>query len=210
MQDIIPNLSIDHVIYGYINKELKILLIERDKEPCINQWSLPGGYIHLNETVATAANRILAELTGLNNLFLHQVEIFSAIDRYPANRVISILYCALVKPELFKLLAGSHAKEVKWVTVQEEMTLPFDHYDMIQRSINWIRQQIWQKPVFVNLLPEKFPLNQMQELYETFLGEPIDNRNFRKKVLQSGLVEKLDEKTQGGKQRPAFLYRLTK
>jgi len=210
MGEIIPNISIDCAIFGFNDGELKVLLIKRDKEPELGKWSLPGGYVYLDENMDSAASRSLRELTGISNLFLSQVGIFGNTNRYPVQRVISVLYCALVKPEQFELIAGSHAKKVKWFPVQGMRSLPFDHNEMVATSLEWLKDEMWRKPIFINLLPEKFPLNSMQDLYQTFLQESIDNRNFRKKVISQGLVERLEEKTKGGKQRPAFLYRLKK
>ncbi len=208
MSERIHNLSVDCAILGYIDNQLKILLIKRDKEPEINKWSLPGSYIYLDEPIDKAAKRVLLELTGIHDIYLSQIGIFSAPDRYPPHRVVSILFCALVKPEIFELLAGSHAKEVSWHDVLTIKTLPFDHKQMLDTALNWLKEALWRKPILINLLPEKFPLNQMLELYQLILQNPIDNRNFRKKVINQGLVEKLNEKSIGGQQRPAFLYKL--
>lgn len=149
----------------------------------------------------------LNELTGIHDVYLSQVGIFDELNRYPSHRVVSILYCALVKPEILELIAGSHAKEVGWFNITNLHPLPFDHNKMIQMSLNWLKEEIWQKPILKNLLPNKFPLNQMQDLYQSILQTSIDNRNLRKKVISQGLVEKLDEKTKGGQQRPAYLYK---
>ncbi len=208
MSDKINNLSVDCVIFGYEDNQLKALLIKRDKEPESNKWSLPGSYVYLDEPIDKAVQRVLFELTGIHDIFLTQVGIFGEVDRYPQHRVVSILYCALVKPEMFELLAGSHAKEVSWLAINSLGKLPFDHNKMLDNALNWLKEELWRKPILINLLPEKFPLNQMQELYQLILQNPIDNRNFRKKVISQGLVEKLNEKSKGGQQRPAFLYKL--
>ncbi len=210
MEEIIPNVSIDVALFGFQNNELQVILIKRDKEPERDKWSLAGGYVYMNENIKDAAKRKLKELTGITNLYLSQVELFGNTNRYPSRRVISVLFCALIKPAQFKLIAGSHAKKVKWFTVSTLKKLPFDHNNMIQTAMNWFKDEMWRKPIFINLLPEKFPLNQMQSLFAEFLEEKIDNRNFRKKVITQNLVERLDEKTQGGQQRPAFLYKLKK
>nr|WP_319399586.1 NUDIX domain-containing protein [uncultured Carboxylicivirga sp.] len=210
MEEKILNLSVDCAIFGYENGKLQSLLIKRDKEPALNQWCLPGSYVYLNETVDDAARRILFELTGIEKVYLSQVHVFGELNRYPSHRVVSVLYCALIKPELFQLLAGSHAKEVSWFDIKEIQDLPFDHTEMISVASNWLKEEIWRKPILMNLLPEKFPLNQLQDVYQAIFKEEIDNRNFRKKVITMDLVEKLDEKTKGGQQRPAFLYRLKK
>ncbi len=210
MNKIIPNLSIDVALFGFKDNELQVLLIKRDKIPEKDKWSLPGGYVFMDEDISDAAKRILEELTGISNLYLSQVELFGSRDRYPGKRVVSVLYCALISPDKFNLIAGSHARMVDWFAVNQRLELPFDHNDMIDTAMRWFNDELWRKPIFINLLPEKFPLNLMMNLFNEFFGENIDNRNFRKKVISQGLVEKLDEKTKGGVQRPAFLYRLKK
>lgn len=199
-------ISVDCIIFGYEDGKLKVLLIKRNKFPAPEEWSLPGSYISETETIENSAVRVLNELTGIHDIYLTQIGIFDAPDRYPDERVISILYCALVKPELFELIAGAHAKQVEWHKLETLSRLPFDHNEMITYSLNWLKEEIWRKPILSNLLPDKFPLNQMQDLYKLILQSKIDNRNFRKKVISQKLVEKLDEKTKGGQQRPAFLY----
>ena len=199
-------ISVDCTIFGYEDGKLKVLLIKRGKLPESEKWSLPGAYISEQETIEDSAKRILHELTGIQHIFLTQVGIFDELNRYP-QRVVSVLYCALIKPEQFEIMAGAHAKQVQWYDLGEIGQLPFDHNKMIQHSLNWLKEEVWRKPILNSLLPNKFPLNKMQGLYQSLLKEEIDNRNFRKKVISQGLVEKLDEKTKGGQQRPAYLYK---
>lgn len=210
MSEIIPNLSIDVALFGFLKNEIKVLLIKRDKEPDIDKWSLPGGYVFMDENIEHAAKRKLQELTGITNLYLSQVALFGNTNRYPSKRVVSVLFCALIRPEQFHLIVGSHAKKAKWFSVNKIGKLPFDHNKMIEKARQWFTDELWRKPIFINLLPEKFPLNQMMNLFNEFLGEDMDNRNFRKKVINQGLVVKLEEKTIGGIQRPAFLYKVRK
>ena len=206
--EIIPNISIDCVLFAFDEEALKLLLIKRDKEPRKGKWALPGGYVGLSEAIDHAASRILGELTGVHNLFLSQVGLFGDPDRYPTHRVISMMYCALVAAEDLELLAGSYASEVRWFLLDEIGELPFDHSSMVQLALNWLKDHSWDKEVLQNLLPEKFPLNQMQTLIESILQQEMDNRNFRKKMMNADWVERLDEKTSGGKQRPAYLFRM--
>lgn len=206
MNQIVPNMSVDCAVFGFDQGVLKVLLIRRDKEPALNSWSLPGGYVYMDEHLNDAAKRLLNELTGMRNLFLTQISVFGDINRYPGERVLSTLYCALVSPDIFELIAGSHAKEVAWFPIENLPTLPFDHPEMVQTSLNWLRKDIWNEPIVNNLLPVKFPLNQLHYLYEAIMGIKIDNRNFRKKVLSQDLIIQLSEKTSGGVQRPAYLY----
>ncbi|HBL78177.1 MAG: hypothetical protein A2W90_13910 [Bacteroidetes bacterium GWF2_42_66] len=206
MSQIIPNLSVDCAVFGFDQEGLKLLLIRRDKEPAMNSWSLPGGYIYLDENPDDAAKRLLNELTGVHDLFLSQIAVFGEVNRYPAGRVISTVYCALVRPDVFELMAGSHAREVAWHPVEKLPELPFDHPEMVHTSLQWLQRKIWHKPIANNLLPRKFPLNQLHNLYEAIMGSKIDNRNFRKKVLSQNLIIQLEEKTKGGVQRPAYLY----
>lgn len=208
MDQIIPNLSVDCCIFGYKESRLSTLLIKRRKQPELGRWSLPGSYAHMHEHVQDAAKRVLSELTGLTHLFVSPIGVFGDPNRYPVERVVSLLYCALINPDKFELKAGAHAEEVLWMPLDEIPSLPFDHTEMVETAKNWLKCEIWNKPILGHLLPEKFPLNTMQDLYEHLLDETIDNRNFRKKVINAGIVEKLDEKTQGGQQRPAVLYQV--
>ncbi len=204
----LENLSVDCALFGFEEGVLKILLIKRDKQPALGEWSLPGGYIYTDEDISDSANRVLMELTGIKDLFLSQIKVFGSPDRYPAHRVVSTLYGALIKPEQFELITGSHAKEAKWFDIKSIKNLPFDHNLMVNTALSWLQEAIWHEPILKNLLPEKFPLNQMQELFEVILQQAFDNRNFRKKIINQELVIKLNEKTKGGQQRPAFLYKL--
>lgn len=206
MREILLNMSVDCAVFGFDEGELKILLIRRDKEPAFDSWSLPGGNIYLDEDLDDAAKRLLRELTGMTNLYLTQIRVFGGINRYPGQRILSTLYCALVSSDVFQLIAGSHAKEVSWFPVESLPVLPFDHPLMIETSLAWLRKDIWDEPIVNNLLPEKFPLNQLHFLYEAIMGIKIDNRNFRKKILNQNLIFPLNEKTKGGVQRPANLY----
>lgn len=208
MSETINNLSVDCAVIGYENGQLKALLIKRDKEPEKDKWSLPGSYVFMNESVKEAARRVLSELTGIKDVYLSLVGVYDKPNRYPNKRIVSLLFCALIKSDIFELIAGSHAKEVKWHNIEDIKQLPFDHKSMFDNTLTWLKQEIWRKPILINLLPEKFPLNEMQELYQFILQTPIDNRNFRKKVINQGLVERLNEKTKGGQQRPAYLYQL--
>lgn len=208
MKERINHLSVDCCIFGYSEKGLNLLLIKRNKEPEKGRWCFPGGYVNQNEDIDDSAGRLLYSLTGIKDVFMTQVKAFGSVDRYPDVRVISILYCAILRPEYFNLIAGNYAKEAEWFDLNEIEAMPFDHDLMLSEALMWLKDQIVKGKQLQYLLPQKFPLNLMQEIYERLLNKNYDNRNFRKKMVDDGVVIRLDEKTKGGRQRPAFLYKL--
>ena len=205
--DIIDNLSIDTVIFGYSDNELKVLLIKRDFEPCRDMYALPGGFVLKNEELNHAAKRILSDHTGVKNLYLEQVQAFGELDRFPLRRVITIAYYALVKIDDYELTLGNEVSEAKWFSINEIPELPFDHKRILDFCFNQLKSKIRQEPIGVNLLPKKFSLTEFQKLYEAILETELDKRNFRKKLLKMNLLVDLNEKQQNVSHRAAKLYK---
>jgi 8-oxo-dGTP diphosphatase len=205
-KDILESISIDCVIFGFDEQGLKILLIRRKYEPCEGAWALPGGFIKKDENLDDAAQRILKDLTGAHDIYMEQVHTFGAVDRYPLRRVITISHYALVKPEHFSLLAGADADRVEWFPVKEMPELPFDHRNIFESALQKLRSKVRTQPVGFELLPKKFSLTELQSLYEAILGEELDKRNFRKKILKMQLLQDLNEKQQSVAHRAATLY----
>ncbi|MCX7797930.1 MAG: NUDIX hydrolase [Melioribacter sp.] len=210
LKDVIKNISIDCVIFGFDNSTLEVLLIKRAIRPERGRWALPGGFIKKNELVKEAAQRILEETTGIKNIYLEEFAIFDAIDRYPLRRVFTIGHFALVKPEHYKLSTGVDTTEVKWFKLSEIPKLPFDHNQIIKVALDKLRTRIRYRPIGFELLPEKFTLPQLQTLYEVILDKKLDKRNFRKKLMKMNLLKKLKSISKNGKRRPAFLYKFDK
>ena len=210
LKEIVKNLSIDCVIFGFEKSVLEILLIKRARNPNKGEWALPGGFIKKDELVEDAAKRILKATTGLTNIYLEEIAIFDEIDRYPLWRVFTFGHFALISPENYKLTSGVDTIEVKWFKISELPKLPFDHEKIIQVALTKLRSRIKYKPIGFELLPEKFTLPQLQNLYEVIIGKKLDKRNFRKKIMKMNLLKRLKEKDKNSKRRAAFLYRFDK
>ena len=202
-----PALAVDCVVFGFDGGALQLLLIRRGIEPFGNAWALPGGFVRIEETVNDAARRELAEETGLRDVFLEQLYTFGSLQRDPRERVVSVAYYALVKPTDHVTEATTDAAEVRWFAVDDVPAMAFDHAEILAAALERLRGKLTYQPIGFELLPEKFTLSQLQKLYEAVLGEPIDKRNFRKKVLGFDLLRPLKEWQRDGPHRPAQLFR---
>lgn len=201
-----PSLTVDCVVFGYEEEALKILLIERNAEPFKHTWALPGGFVGMEETTDDAALRELQEESGLEDVFLEQLYTFSAVERDPRGRVVSVAYYALVAPAGRTLRASTDARDARWFPWRKLPVLAFDHAHIVDVAVARLKAKVRYQPVGFELLPAKFTLTQLQKLYETILEQTIDKRNFRKKILAMDLLKPLDEFRQGPN-RPAQLYR---
>ncbi len=198
--------SVDSVIFGFDESDLKILLIKRGTTPFLGKWALPGDLVYPNEDLDTAANRVLEELTGLKNVYLEQVHTFGAVDRHPLGRIITVAYYTLVKISDYNLHASSFAKKAKWHSISEVKDLAFDHYEILQACFKRLKRKVRSEPIGFELLPKKFTLTQLQKLYESILEVEQDKRNFRKKILAMNVLIDLKEVQEGVAHRPAKLY----
>lgn len=205
-----PAVTTDCVIFGFDGGELKVLLIEREIEPYKNYWALPGGFINMDEDAETCARRKLQEETMLENIYIEQLFTFSAADRDPRYRVISIAYYALVKLLDYSACAGIGTNRVKWFPLSEVPPLAFDHTDILEMAKQRLKGKIKYQPVGFELLPEKFTMPELHRLYEIILETAIDRRNFRKKILGFDLLIDCNELVKGAPNRAAKLYRFDK
>lgn len=197
--------GIDCIIFGFNEGELHLLLLKRNFEPAMGNWSLMGGFVQEHESVDDAAKRVLAELTGLDDVYMEQVGSFGAIDRDPDERVISVAYYALVNiNEYDKDLVQQH--NAFWVNINELPPLIFDHPAMVEKARTLMQQKASTEPIGFNLLPRLFTLSQLQSLYEAIYGESIDKRNFRKRIAEMDYIEKTDKIDKTGSKRGAALY----
>jgi 8-oxo-dGTP diphosphatase len=203
----LESLSIDCVIFGFDEGELKILLIKRAVEPQKGKWALPGGFVGTDENLNDSARRILEELTGLKNIYMEQYHAFGDVKRYPVRRVVSIAYYALIKIDAYNLKETSHAQDVKWFPLSKVPHLVFDHNEILSKGFERLQNQVRFHPIGFELLPEKFTLTQLQTLYESVLGKELDKRNFRKKILSMDLIIKLNESQVGVAHRAARLFK---
>lgn len=199
--------SIDSVIFGFETDQLKVLLIKRGQDPYLGYHALPGDLVYPSEDLDFAAKRILKELTNLSNVYLEQVKSFGAVDRHPLGRVITIAYYSLVKISDFQVDASAWASDAEWFPINDLPPLAFDHKQIFDACKERLKLDVQRLPIAFSLLPQKFTLTQLQELYESLLEKQLDIRNFRKKVLAIDLIQELDERQKGVAHRPAKLYR---
>lgn len=203
----VRSLSIDNLIFGLDHGELTILLIKHAEGNTRGEWALPGGYIREKESLQDAATRLLEELTGVKDLYLEQLRTFGKVDRFPGERVVTVAYYALVSADKYRLIAGSSTLGTSWFSVNEIPELIYDHDEIIEYGIQHLRHQVCHQPIGFNLLPEKFTLLQLQELYEAILNTRLDKPNFRRKILKMNLLKPCNEKQTGVAHRAAALYR---
>lgn len=204
---ILRDLSIDNLIFGLDGKNLKILLVKHNEGLISGRWALPGGWVNQSENLRSAAERLLNELTGVSHLYLEQLKTFGKVERFPEKRVVTIAYFALVSADHYALVAGLNASDAAWFDVKEVPELVYDHFEILDYGISFLKQKIRREPIGFNLLPEKFTLLQLQELYEAILDLKLDKPNFRRKMMKMNLLQPCGEKQQSVAHRAANLYR---
>ena len=197
----------DVVVFGIDENDLKVLLIQRGLPPFKGKWALPGGFVHMDESLEEAARRELREEAGRRVAYLEQLFTFGRVDRDPRERVVSVAYFALVKLREHLPQAATDARNAAWFPAAEVPTLAFDHAQILETARARLKAKVRYQPVGFELLPEKFTLTQLQRLYEIILERPLDKRNFRKKILKMELLQELDEIEQDVAHRAARLYR---
>lgn len=200
-------IAVDCIIFGFDGELLKILLIKRSFQPAQNNWSLMGGFVEGSENSEMAAKRILTELTGLTDVYLKQFKTYSVPNRDPNGRTVSIAYFALIDIHKYEkqLNERYHAE---WFVLKEAPHLIFDHNQMVEDAKKKLRYDAALHPVLFELLPKKFTIPQLQNLYEQVYNIQIDNRNFVRKLNSTDLLIKLDEKDKSGSKRGAFYFKL--
>lgn len=201
--------AIDCIIFGFDGEQLKLLLVKRGFEPCKGCWSLMGGFVRTIENLGQAASRVLFELTGLHDIFLEQLHTYGETERDSQARVISVAYYALIKIDDFNETTDN-IFDAKWFPIDQRPVLIFDHNMMVDKALRRLRRKAAIQPIGFELLPEKFTLSQLQKLYEAIYGMAIDKRNFRKRVLNMGVLSRLDEIDKLSSRRGAYLYTLDK
>jgi len=205
-----PSLTVDAVVFGLDDEDLKVLLIQRDLPPFEGQWALPGGFVRIDETLEQAVKRELREETGLASVYLEQLFTFGDLDRDPRERTVTVAYYALVNLRDHRVQAATDARNAAWFAVEDVAKLAFDHVRILRRALERLRGKVRYQPIGFELLPDKFTLGQLQALYEKVLDRPLDKRNFRKKILGMGILVELDEIESDVAHRAARLYRFDK
>ncbi|MFZ9661854.1 MAG: NUDIX hydrolase [Chitinophagaceae bacterium] len=201
-------LSVDCVIFGFDENALKVLLIKSDLEAFKDKWSLLGDMVEKDEDLESASYRVLKERTGLDNVYLEQVQCFSKVDRHPAGRVITAAFYSLVNIKHHQLHQLDN--ELHWHRIDQIGELAFDHKNILNICLERLQKKVQVEPIAFNLLGYKFSLRELQMLYEAILGVTLDRRNFRKKLFATGLLTDLDEIENNVPHRPGKLYSFNK
>jgi 8-oxo-dGTP diphosphatase len=198
-------ITVDCVIFGFDENQLKVLLIRSDLSVYEDRWSLLGDFAEDNEELDDAAYRILKHRTGMDDVYLDQVRTFSRPNRHPGGRVITVAYCSLLNIQHHELKITEN--ELHWHSYQSIKEMAFDHKEIIDTCYKWLQKRIQEHPLGFNLLPDKFSLRELQNLYEAILGVTLDRRNFRKKFASMNLLIDTAEMEQDVPHRPGKLYK---
>ncbi len=202
--------AVDNCIFTIKDHALHILLIQMKKKPYTGMWALPGGLIKAQETLDQAAQRVLAEETAVTEVYLEQLYTFSQLDRDQLGRVISASYFALIPEPIKKLKTIRKYRDVRWWEFSKLPNLAYDHNQIAQYAKKRLEAKLGYTNVVYSLLPTKFTLSALQQVYEAVLGYKLDKRNFLKKIKSLGLMVPLGEKESSGPHRPAMLYQFQK
>lgn len=197
--------AVDCIIFGFDGENLKILLVKRNFEPQMGEWSLMGGFIGNDETSDEAANRVLHTLTGLENIYLEQLKCYTEINREPTARIMSISYYALINIE--KDIQINEQYSAEWVELQKAPDLIFDHNKMVKDAVARLRRRASTGPIGFELLPEKFTMKDLQNLYEAIFDEKFDKRNFTSKINSMDILVNTNKKDMTSSRKGSFLYR---
>ncbi|MEW5820552.1 MAG: NUDIX domain-containing protein [Cyanobacteriota bacterium] len=201
-----PSVTVDIVIFTIQDNDLQVLLIKRKTPPFKDSWAIPGGFIHVNETLEDAALRELKEETGVGDVYLEQLYSFGNPNRDPRKRVITVAYYSLVASEKLQPKAGADAEDVNWFSIHNLPDLGFDHSEIIDSAIERVRTRLAYTHIGFQLLPQEFTLTELQRVYEIIIDKKLDKRNFRKRVLSMGILEETNKTKMEGYHRPAKLY----
>jgi 8-oxo-dGTP diphosphatase len=202
-----PSVTVDVVMMSLRQKDLQVLLVKRRSWPYEGMLAIPGGFVNMDESLEAAAKRELQEETSVQDVYLEQLYTFGDPGRDPRTRVITVVYFALLDSERLQVQAASDAADVGWFSVYELPQLAFDHEQILNYALNRLRGKLDYTTIAFSLLPEQFTLRELQRVYEIILHRRLDKRNFRKKILSTGILEDTAEKKMEGTHRPARLYR---
>jgi 8-oxo-dGTP diphosphatase len=199
--------SLDCLIFGFQDGKINLLLVKRESQPFKDQWAIPGDLIYPDEDLPNAASRILKDLTSIEGIELHQAQTFGNPARHPQGRVITSAYFALVRMDDLEEYARSWSERIQWMPIYSIPRLSFDHNEIAISTFEMLKQKLTIFPIAFDLLPEKFTINNLQEIYEYAFQQDWDKANFRKKLKKIPLI-KLNEKQKNVKHRPASLFKL--
>ncbi|MFQ5420745.1 MAG: NUDIX domain-containing protein [Anaerolineae bacterium] len=201
-----PSVTVDVVIFSLVEEDLRVLLIQRKHKPFQGMWAIPGGFVKINESLEEAAGRELFEETGVADVYIEQLYTFGKPKRDPRARVITVVYFALVPNDAIRPHAGDDAAKATWFSTWDLPELAFDHREILDYALTRVRYKLEYSSVGFQLLPDVFTLSELQRAYEIILGEKLDKRNFRRKILAAEILEETGRKKREGEGRPAMLY----
>ncbi len=199
-----PAVTVDCVLFGLDEPTLRVLLIQRAHPPFEGRWALPGGFVDEDETVEAAARRELREETGLDGVALEPLRAFSAVDRDPRDRVISVPHWGLVRAGDHPARAADDARAAVWLPLAECSGLAFDHDAILALALRRLREHAARQPIGLGLLPARFPLAALRDVYEAVLGRRLEARAFRREVLGMGVLVAIPGPERGAAQRYRF------
>lgn len=205
-----PAVAVDICIFTVDSDSLKVMLVKRAEEPFAACWSLPGGFLKMDESLEDAAMRVLNEKTSVRDVYLEQLYTFGAPDRDPRARVITVTYFALIPWKKLTQPGSDKVSDLTWTSVEQLPKLAFDHKQILQVAIRRLQAKAGYSNIIYGLLPEQFRLSELQAMYETILNKKLDKRNFRKRMLSTGLLQETGKKEIAGAHRPAMLYKFKK
>lgn len=202
-----PAVTVDCVIFGYAAGKMSMLLMARNEAPYAGYWTLPGGFLRLDESCEQAAKRVLADKTGIGEgVFLEQLYTFDAPGRDPRGRVLSVSYFALLNSEKYSLVAGKTARDVRWWPWEQLPELGFDHGEIARMAIARLRSKVLWQPIGFELLTPPFTMPELQALYECILKTTFDRRNFHKRIIGLDILRNVGLKRSNERRRPAELF----
>lgn len=205
--DCISNLTVDNIIFAIHEGKLKVLLVKYNRGLATSKWGLIGHWVRKDENLDLAALRVVKSTTGVENLYLEQLGAFGNVDRYPTRRIITIVYYSLVRYEETRLITGDNAIDCEWIDIDKVPPLIFDHADILAKGLDYLKYKVRHEPIGFSLLPEKFTLLELQEIYESILNKSLDKPNFRRKFQKMNLLINCKEKQKNVAHRAATLYR---
>ena len=203
-----PAVTVDVIVFTVENDDLKVLLIQRDQYPFEGEWALPGGFVDIDESLGQAAKRELNEETGINAGFLEQLYTFGRPDRDPRERIITVAYFTLIPFDELSIAAGDDARDARLFSTDDLPTLAGDHARILRAALHRVKERLSDSFYAFQMLPTAFTMYELRRVYELFLGEGLDKRNFRKKIVALDQIEETGEKRESVRHRPARLYRV--
>jgi 8-oxo-dGTP diphosphatase len=206
----LPGVTVDLVIFTVSEGLLKALLVKRAEEPFAGCWSIPGGFLKAGESLDEAAVRVMHDKTGVKEVYLEQLYTFGDPDRDPRARVITVTYFALIPWKNLNQPTSAKVADVAWFPVDDLPSLAFDHKKIMNYAIARLRAKASYSNIVYGLMPEKFRLSDLQKMYEIIINKPLDKRNFRKRMLATGLLLETGSRDIAGAHRPAMLFKFKK